>query len=120
MARTGLDKPDRDANKWLNMTRQHSSFNSPEWICSECGAERTRDGNAAINLRKLGGSCRIKAPGHDASTGSLYGCRQVSRMNREPKLSAHVRTFRKVGMTSRSLLPRRCRNRDACQHKPLA
>jgi transposase len=25
-----------------------------EWICSECGAEHTRDGNAAINLRKLG------------------------------------------------------------------
>ena len=41
-------------NKWLNMPRQHSSFNSPEWICSECGAEHTRDGNAAINLRKLG------------------------------------------------------------------
>jgi transposase len=25
-----------------------------EWICSECGAAHTRDGNAAINLRKLG------------------------------------------------------------------
>jgi transposase len=25
-----------------------------EWICSECGAGHTRDGNAAINLRKLG------------------------------------------------------------------
>jgi putative transposase len=25
-----------------------------EWLSSECGAEHTRDGNAAINLRKLG------------------------------------------------------------------
>jgi putative transposase len=43
-----------------------------EWIYSECGAEHTRDGNSG----------RINARGHDTSNRHSYGCRQVSRMNR--------------------------------------
>jgi Putative transposase DNA-binding domain len=43
-----------------------------EWICSECGAAHTRDGNPVIDLRKLGtAGAESTRGGHDTSTGIL-------------------------------------------------
>jgi putative transposase len=45
-----------------------------EWICSECGAAHMRDGNAAINLRKLG------TAGAESTRGDMTPLPAVLRM----------------------------------------
>ena len=44
------------------------------WVCSECGAEHDRDGNAAINLRTLGVAEARRLPRPPAANVTALVC----------------------------------------------
>jgi hypothetical protein len=71
----GSTRQRKSARVAVALPKGREEMHVEEWICSECGAEHRRDGNAAINLRKLG------TAGAESTHGDMTPLPAVLRMS---------------------------------------